>query len=100
MNRLEAIEFCNNLVFPLFDYRSFDIYAMRECVKKVKRWRIGKHKDIEMVPSAKNGCLYINGEYICRVTDPPHDERLGWQVSNEPDYEEMILARAESYYCD
>lgn len=45
MNRKELIDFCNSEVFPLAD---FDLYGMRETIKLISKWRIGKAATIKM----------------------------------------------------
>lgn len=64
MNRKELIDFCNSEVFPLAD---FDLYGMRETIKLISKWRIGKAATIKMQPEVRNGSLFINGEFLGRV---------------------------------
>lgn len=68
MNRKAIIEFCNSHIFPQVDISAgMTVEDMRDTVKMVSRWRIGKPADIVMNPVVDDGFLIINGDPIGRI---------------------------------
>lgn len=92
MNRKEIINFCNEKIFTQCNSALLDAHGMRDAVKLVQKWRIGKSKNVVMTPCVVDGFLYMNGTPCGRIT--PKEPRPAF---SEYSYyiEGRILSRAE-----
>lgn len=68
MDRKQVIEFCNNHIFPQVENQNgMTLDMMKDTVKMVSRWRIGKPADVVMIPTVIDGFLYINFDKVGRI---------------------------------
>lgn len=96
MTRKSIIEFCNSHIFPQINTNvGMTAEDMREAVKMVSRWRIGKPENVVMTPTVDNGFLFINGDPVGRIAPKmPQPE-----ISEESYYlEGKCLATGETEY--
>lgn len=99
MNRKQMIDYINNNILPQChdkDYWfSYGREMMKEIIKKISGWRLGKNINIEMISRVDDGVLYINGDCLGRIE--PKATRAAF---NEESYctEGKILARQEQYF--
>ena len=72
MNRKQMIDFINNEILPTAEISDYDWFyfgkdIIRDMIKGIESWRIGKNVNIEMNARVIDGDLYINGEFVKRV---------------------------------
>ena len=93
MNRKELIAFANANVFPQVESNMLDIDGMKEAIRLISKWRIGKPVNIKMNAKVNDGFLFMNGEPLGRIAAKVPKLNLG----NESLYwEGRILARQEN----
>lgn len=93
MNRKELIAFANANVFPQVENNMLDIDGMKEAIKLISKWRIGKPVNIKMSAKVNDGFLFMNGEPLGRIA-----AKVPKLTFNEYEYymEGRILARQEN----
>lgn len=97
MNRREKITFINEKILPTAEiedwyWLAYGKEVVRNCIKAITKWRMGKDPNIEMNGAIIDGVLYLNGEPVKRVA--PKLPRVKF---SEEEYvlEGKILARSE-----
>ena len=96
MNRREQIDFINEKVLPqckdLDHWHCYGRQMIKDIIKLISKWRIGKPINIEMKPVVIDGALFMNGDFLGRIEPkaarPAFDERAYY-------IEGRILARQE-----
>ena len=93
MNRKELIVFANVNVFPQVENNMLDIDGMKEAIRLISKWRIGKPINIKMDAKVNDGFLFMNGEPLGRIA-----AKAPTSAFNEYEYymEGRILARQEN----
>lgn len=93
MNRKELIAFANTNVFPQVENNVLDIDGMKEAIRLISKWRIGKPINIKTNAKVNDGFLFMNGEPLGRIA-----AKAPTPVFNEYEYymEGRILARQEN----
>jgi len=72
MNRKEIIAFCNQHIFPkVLEPWNMTTADMKDTVKAVSRYRIGKPANMPMRAEVVNNFLYINDEPVTRIAPAP-----------------------------
>lgn len=93
MNRKELIAFANANVFPQVENNMLDIDGMKEAIRLISKWRIGKSVNTKMDAKVNDGFLFMNGEPLGRIA-----AKVPKSAFNEYEYymEGRILARQEN----
>ena len=93
MNRKELIAFANANVFPQVENNMLDIDGMKEAIRLISKWRIGKSVNVKMNAKVNDGFLFMNGEPLGRIA-----VKVPKLTFNEYEYymEGRILARQEN----
>ena len=92
MNRKELIAFANANVFPQVENNMLDIDGMKEAIRLISKWRIGKPVNIKMDATVDDGYLLLNGDPVGRIA--PKAPKVGYSAEAEY-WERRILARQE-----
>jgi hypothetical protein len=99
MNRKQMIDFINDEILPQCknnDYWfSFGREMMKDIIRKISNYRIGKNINMEMKADVIDGVLYINNDCLGRI-EPKTPKKPFDEISYN--IEGRILARQERFY--